>query len=256
VLIVHYSCGLFGQGNQPAAVDHIVIRHAAMGHFETFDVRTYGGEAEMLERFANFVTANERAIWVSWKMRGAHFGFDALARRKEHIRRGGTPLTVPPEQRIDTAKLCKAIYGEYYAAHPRFASLASLNGLTDNKFLSSEAAEAAWQAGEHERLRASTEKKVRMIESLFLLLVEGKLRVQDAAVPVGPAALDLVTLDEAAAIVHRVKRTLERHLSRMPLPHVQGGGGKPSLWRWADLRPWLQREYLPDLPERFPRNVR
>jgi hypothetical protein len=67
---------------------------------------------------------------------------------------------------------------------------------------------------------------------------------------------DLVTLDEAAAIVHRVKRTLERHLANMPAPFVQGGGGKASLWKWNELRPWLESEYVPDLPKRFPRNVR
>lgn len=70
------------------------------------------------------------------------------------------------------------------------------------------------------------------------------------------AAIDLVSLDEAAAIVHRTKRTLERHLSKMPAPQVQGGGGKPSLWNWTKLRPWLESEYVPDLPKGFPRNVR
>jgi len=67
---------------------------------------------------------------------------------------------------------------------------------------------------------------------------------------------DLVNLDEAAAMVHRSKRTLERQLSKMPAPHVQGGGGKPSLWKWAELRPWLEKEFVPDLPKRFPRNIR
>ena len=67
---------------------------------------------------------------------------------------------------------------------------------------------------------------------------------------------DLVNLDEAAAIVHLSKRTLERRLKNMPVPYVQGGGGKASLWKWNKLRPWLESEYVPDLPKRFPRNVR
>ena len=67
---------------------------------------------------------------------------------------------------------------------------------------------------------------------------------------------DLVTLDEAAAIVHRSKRTLENYLRRMPAPHIQGGGGKPSLWKWNVLRPWLESQFIPDLPRRFPRNIR
>lgn len=67
---------------------------------------------------------------------------------------------------------------------------------------------------------------------------------------------DLVTLDEAAAIVHKSKKTLEKHLKQMPPPHIQGGGGKSSLWKWSDLRPWLEKEFVPDLPARFRRNVR
>jgi len=67
---------------------------------------------------------------------------------------------------------------------------------------------------------------------------------------------DLVTLDEAAAIVHRKKKTLERYLKKMPPPYVQGGGGKPSLWKWDDIRPWLEQQFVPDLPTRFPRNTR
>lgn len=71
-----------------------------------------------------------------------------------------------------------------------------------------------------------------------------------------PESDEFVTLDQAAAVVARSKRSLERRLPQMPPPHVQGGGGKASLWKWKELRPWLQREYRPDLPERFPRNVR
>jgi hypothetical protein len=74
--------------------------------------------------------------------------------------------------------------------------------------------------------------------------------------PTNTGVDDLVNLDEAAAIVHRSKRTLERHLSKMPPPYVQGGGGKPSLWKWAELRIWLEKEFVPDLPKRFPRNIR
>jgi hypothetical protein len=66
---------------------------------------------------------------------------------------------------------------------------------------------------------------------------------------------DLVTLDQAAGIVHRSKKTLEKHLKNMPLPYIQGGGGKPSLWKWHEIRPWLEKEYVPDLPKRFPGNI-
>jgi len=67
---------------------------------------------------------------------------------------------------------------------------------------------------------------------------------------------DLVTLDQAAASVSRKKRTLERRKTKgtLPPPYVEGGGGKPALWNWSVLRPWLTEEFGVRLPERFPAN--
>ncbi len=65
----------------------------------------------------------------------------------------------------------------------------------------------------------------------------------------------LVTLHQAAAMVNRVKKTLERYKkddSTMPQPRVSGGGGKPDEWAWAELRPWLEKTFERPLPERFP----
>ncbi len=65
---------------------------------------------------------------------------------------------------------------------------------------------------------------------------------------------ELVTLLQAAAIVNRSKRTLEKYKAEMPLPRVDGGGGKPDEWDWAELRPWLEQKFqkkLPDSPPRF-----
>jgi hypothetical protein len=65
-----------------------------------------------------------------------------------------------------------------------------------------------------------------------------------------------VTLDQAAAIVHRSKRTLEKHMTReknpLPAPDTRGVGGHANEWVWATLRPWLEREYCKPLPEHFP----
>lgn len=62
----------------------------------------------------------------------------------------------------------------------------------------------------------------------------------------------LVTLQQAAAMVSRSKKTLERRKKNMPIPKVSGGGGKPDEWEWSELRPWLEKEFERKLPERFP----
>jgi hypothetical protein len=85
------------------------------------------------------------------------------------------------------------------------------------------------------------------------------LKSRGVDVPKSPAAegqMQYVTLDQAAAMVNRSKRTLERRKTRtnnpLPPPDVQGGGGRPDEWFWLRIRPWLEQEYKKKLPEKFP----
>jgi hypothetical protein len=59
-----------------------------------------------------------------------------------------------------------------------------------------------------------------------------------------------------AARVNRTKKTLEKKLnaekSKMPKPDVEGGGGKPHEWIWANIRPWLETEFGKKLPPILP----
>jgi hypothetical protein len=74
-------------------------------------------------------------------------------------------------------------------------------------------------------------------------------------VPSAPVAIpERLTLDQAAALVHRSKRTLERYKTRgeLPPPSVEGGGGRFDLWDWPIMRPWLIETFNTELPERFP----
>jgi hypothetical protein len=64
---------------------------------------------------------------------------------------------------------------------------------------------------------------------------------------------DYIDLDQAAALVGRSKRTLERRLSARnnPMPPAdidRGGGGKKNEWIYATLKPWLEKEYSRKLP--------
>jgi hypothetical protein len=69
---------------------------------------------------------------------------------------------------------------------------------------------------------------------------------------------DYVTLNQAAAPIHRSKRTLERYKTngKLPEPAVEGGGGKPDLYDWKVMRPWLESEFRMILPEVHPANRR
>jgi hypothetical protein len=83
-------------------------------------------------------------------------------------------------------------------------------------------------------------------------LGDGKLPEDTAELP------DLVTLDQAAAVVHISKRTLERYKTggALPDPIREGGGGKPALYDWKIMGPWLTKTFGINLPEKFPANLR
>ena len=75
----------------------------------------------------------------------------------------------------------------------------------------------------------------------------------EAPTPAKPP--DLVTLDQAAGIVHKSKRAPEYYKTRgeFPEPVKEGGGGKSALYDWKVIRPWLVKEFGFPLPEKFPR---
>jgi hypothetical protein len=69
---------------------------------------------------------------------------------------------------------------------------------------------------------------------------------------------ELVSLDQAIAMVGRTKRSAERYVQKcqdFPSPVVEGGGGKPHYYDWKEVRVWLGKNFRLSkrLPERFPR---
>ncbi len=108
----------------------------------------------------------------------------------------------------------------------------------------------AMRPGEAPVVSLSNAEAAQILETLRGLLD----RLADNGVPVAPPSPALpqyVTLDQAAAMVHRRKRTLYHHPGR-PGPAVAGGHGRAALYDWAALRPWLLSAFGVPLPERFP----
>lgn len=82
------------------------------------------------------------------------------------------------------------------------------------------------------------------------LLVEG---LYAGPTPAGAEPPEqLVTLDQAAAMVGRSKRSLERYRRRLPAPKVRGVRGQASLWEWSEVRPVLESLFGRRLPPLFP----
>ncbi len=115
---------------------------------------------------------------------------------------------------------------------------------------------------ELERLTASAVSKpiLSELERLRREVIAGRERSPPPpGSPPGPAPPSasslpehLVTLDQIAAMVHRSKRSLERYVGKMPAPRIRGRRGRPHLWAWSEVRPWLEATFEQQLPPRFP----
>ena len=68
------------------------------------------------------------------------------------------------------------------------------------------------------------------------------------------ASPEYVTLSQISGHARLSKKTLERWCSKGELPaaDVKGGGGKSALWKWASVRPYLEKAARRQVPIRFP----
>jgi hypothetical protein len=105
-------------------------------------------------------------------------------------------------------------------------------------------------------------REIEMLASRLAEVVtalEESLPAPPSASPPADSTTDAeqyVTLDQMSALVNRSKKTLARQMnakgSNAPTPDVEGGGGKPHEWVWSKIRPWLEKQFNRQLPERFP----
>lgn len=115
---------------------------------------------------------------------------------------------------------------------------------------------AHWPCGLAQQPDASEPFRRREFKKILKAIADTLGRILEQATLDGDtAALEcLVTLLQAASIVNKTKSALEKRAKKnpLPLPAVEGGGGKSAEWEWAVIRPWLEKEFNRKLPERFP----
>ena len=122
-------------------------------------------------------------------------------------------------------------------------------------------------AGEYPPVSSAALWHLRCFESQVLPGLREDLRKAEFnAVAPGPSELpQYVTLDTAAALVSRKKRSLEHYKSGeykgagepLPDPDVKGGGGKPDQWLYpGQMKPWLEATFKHKLPDRLPEPFR
>ena len=150
-------------------------------------------------------------------------------------------LDVPP---LEYQRLGVRLEEEKHVAQTRLDATAKLG--TAPRSLSQPNGEQSDPSSDNSRTKIKQEKK------------EESVAVQrgaeaEATKPTTPIEVH-VTLTQAAAIVNKSKRTLERlkNDGELPAPAVKGGKGRADEWRWSDIRPILETEYRRQLPGTFP----
>jgi len=99
---------------------------------------------------------------------------------------------------------------------------------------------------------------VRAVDVLTQLLARLELRDNPGVLPpTNPAAAapaeQLVSLDQCAALVHVTRRHLARYRGRgLPASSRPGRRGRPALYEWRLMRPFLEAAFGLRLPETHP----
>lgn len=194
VCALHYACESFdapAPGMTPR-ITSIVVRHSGTKENHSFSWHLVAeemaanpgalhgvAEADVLEKrilaaFYALVAENKHCTWVAWNMRDVKFGFQALAHRFRVL--GGDPLPTSHIRTLDLGALAPQLYGPDYVAGARLEGLIDLNGITKFDFLSGGEEAAAIGRGEHQRVHASTLRKVDCMTIILERIAGGTLK--------------------------------------------------------------------------------
>jgi hypothetical protein len=230
VLCVHYACeNFFEVTDRPAAVTCIAVAQVGGPALETaFSIsnslpneEVVEREKDLLRRFFDEVRVNPDARIVHWNMNSAHYGFTAIASRYSYLF-GSSPGVVPsPDRLYDLDAMIADRFGEVYAKHPKFRTVAMLNGFWMPFFKSGKDEAAAAKSADYGTIERSTTEKAHLISEMLTRLCDGTLKTLNSvgAVKFASEHLDAVKvilrLGEKFREVERA--LLRRHAKRETL---------------------------------------
>lgn len=182
-LVIHYSCESFydrADGRTPR-ITSIAVRNLRSGQTESFSIHQIAEEqgidlgditdhyneieTQMLDRYFEFVEANQNCSWVHWNMRDVNYGFAAIEHRYRVL--GGQPIPIAEKRKFDLSSALVDIYGVAYIGHPRLLSIIGKNRISDRDLLSGAEEAVAFENKDFVRLHQSTLRKVYALADLF-----------------------------------------------------------------------------------------
>lgn len=191
VYVLHYACESFAQnGLSSPRVTALAARNLASGDVKTFSIHAEAVERNlapvqvltrydeleqaMLEKVFAFLDGARAMRFVTWNMRDAVFGFEAIARRGARL--GLVPTEVAEHNRIDLAQMLVAIHGSGYVDSPYLEKLAEKNGLARAGILGGADEAQAFARGDYSGVERSVLAKVRLIYDVLHLAHDRTLK--------------------------------------------------------------------------------
>jgi hypothetical protein len=221
ILVVHYACeNLYDAKDRPAAVaciGAVDIRDDTSNTFSVADappaVEGEAREVEMLDRFYRHLQGRPDAHIIHWNMNSSTYGFAALALRYRYLT-GRDPAYEPPTSRLkDLDSMIVRQFGEEYAKHPKLPQMAALNNCNTRFMLEGREEAERFSKGDIGAVKNSVTTKTRVISSLLLKFMAGKLQTQTS---VGTVTFANERLDAVATVLHVGERVIyvSRELAR------------------------------------------
>jgi hypothetical protein len=172
ILIIHYECGMLGEG-EAVPVHAIAVKDPVANETKTFLARD--GEPEALASFAEFAESHRDRYWLHWNMRNAAYGFEHIQERLGQVCRGkGFHI---PDHKADLGLICWQVYGDMpHGEGGKLHGLCVANDVTTAGALAGSDIQAKVKAGQWAGVKHSVLRKVEMIQALWGRVLQGTLR--------------------------------------------------------------------------------
>lgn len=135
-------------------------------------------EEELLNKFLSFANEHQGNIYIGWNLKDTTYGIQMIQNRINEII-GDHRIPIDNNEIYDLDDILEKKYGMNYMSDPKLRNLAKYNKLTLLGFMDGLRECDLFDTSNYRPIELSTNRKVRIISNLFMLLLQNKLQVEN-----------------------------------------------------------------------------
>ena len=215
IRVIHYGCeSWYNVKDRPVEVSCIAIVDLTTKDQVSFSQTDHreDHERKLLEQFYRYARDTPDALYLHWNMHSSDYGFAAIDKRFKYLVGQDPPYSISKEKRYDLDSLISFRYGAEYAAHPKLATLGTLNQFNRRYFLSGKDEAEKFEAKEYGDIQRSITEKAQLIAYLGTRFLNGLLETNSS----GPRVSFANEVVDAVQVVLRIGerfKTVSRQLT-------------------------------------------